>query len=73
MDQKKLDRANILSNFIRSHGEVIYRYVNNMTVNENVIGRALIEIKEFAPQEAVNIKNALKKALENIKKEFDEL
>ena len=73
MDQKKLDRANILSNFIRAHGEVIYRYVNNMTVNENVIGRALIEIKEFAPQEAVNIKNALKKALENIKKEFDEL
>lgn len=73
MDQQKLDRANILSNFIRSHGEVIYRYANNMTVNENAIGRALIEIKEFAPQEAVNIKNALKKALENIKKEFDEL
>lgn len=73
MDQQKLDRANILSNFIRSHGEVIYRYVNNMTVNENAIGRALIEIKEFAPQEAVNIKNALKKTLENIKKEFDEL
>ncbi len=73
MNQQKLDRANILSNFIRSHGEVIYRYVNNMTVNENAIGRALIEIKEFAPQEAVNIKNALKKALENIKKEFDEL
>ena len=73
MDQKKLDRANILSNFIRSYGEVIYRYDNNMTVNENALGRALIEIKEFAPQEAVNIKNALKKALENIKKEFDEL
>lgn len=73
MNQQKLDRANILSNFIRSHGEVIYRYVNNMTVNENAIGRALIEIKEFAPQEAVNIKNALKKALENIKKEFNEL
>lgn len=73
MNQQKLDRANILSNFIRSHGEVIYRYANNMTVNENAIGRALIEIKEFAPQEAVNIKNALKKALENIKKEFDEL
>ena len=73
MDQQKLDRANILSNFIRSHGEVIYRYDNNMTVNENAIGRALIEIKEFAPQEAINIKNALKKALENIKKEFDEL
>ena len=73
MNQQKLDRANILSNFIRSHGEVIYRYANNMTVNENAIGRALIEIKKFAPQEAVNIKNALKKALENIKKEFDEL
>ena len=73
MDQQKLDRANILSNFIRSHGEVIYRYVNDMAVNENAIGRALIEIKEFAPQEAVNIKNAIKKALENIKKEFDEL
>ena len=73
MDQQKLDRANILSNFIRSNREVIYRYVNNMTVNENAIGRALIEIKEFAPQEAVDIKNALKKALENIKKEFDEL
>lgn len=73
MNQQKLDRANILSNFIRSNGEVIYRYANNMTVNENAIGRVLIEIKEFAPQEAVNIKNALKKALENIKKEFDKL
>ena len=73
MDQQKLDRANILSNFIRSHGEVIYRYVNDMAVNENTLGRALIEIKEFAPQEAVDIKNAIKKALENIKKEFDEL
>lgn len=73
MDQQKLDRANILSNFIRSYGEVIYRYDNNMTVNENALGRALIEIKEFAPQEAVDIKNAIKKALENIKKEFDEL
>ena len=73
MDQQKLDRANILSNFIRSHGEVIYRYVNNMTVNENAIGRALIDINKYAPQEAVDIKNAIKKALENIKKEFDEL
>ena len=73
MNQQKLDRANILSNFIRSHGEVIYRYVNNMTVNENAIGRALIDINKYAPQEAVDIKNAIKKALENIKKEFDEL
>lgn len=73
MDQQKLDRANILSNFIRSHGEVIYRYVNDMEVNDNAIGRALIDINEYAPQEAVDIKNAIKKALENIKKEFDEL
>ena len=73
MNQQKLDRANILSNFIRSNGEVIYRYVNDMVVNDNAIGRALIEIKEYAHQEAVDIKNAIKKALENIKKEFDEL
>ena len=73
MDQQKLDRANILSNFIRSHGEVIYRYVNDMEVNDNAIGRALIDINKYAPQEAVDIKNAIKKALENIKKEFDEL
>ena len=73
MDQQKLDRANILSNFIRSHGEVIYRYVNDMAVNDNAIGRALIEINKYAPQEAVDIKKALKKALENIQKEFDEL
>lgn len=73
MDQQKLDRANILSNFIRSHGEVIYRYVNDMTINDNAIGRALIDINKYAPQEAVDIKNAIKKALENIKKEFDEL
>lgn len=73
MDQQKLDRANILCNFIRSHGNVIYRYVNNMEVNDNAIGRALIDINEYAPQEAVDIKNAIKKALENIKKEFDEL
>ena len=49
MDQQKLDRANILSNFIRSHGEVIYRYVNDMAVNDNAIGRALIDINEYAP------------------------
>ena len=73
MDQQKLDRANILSNFIRSRGEVIYRYVNDMEVNDNAIGRALIDINEYAPQEAVDIKNAIKKALENINKEFDEL
>lgn len=73
MDQQKLDRANILSNFIRSNEEVIYRYVNDMTINDNAIGRALIDINEYAPQEAVDIKNAIKKALENIKKEFDEL
>lgn len=73
MDQQKLDRANILSNFIRSHGEVIYRYVNDMEVNDNAIGRALIDINKYAPQEAVDIKNAIKKALENIKKEFNEL
>ena len=73
MDQQKLDRANILSNFISSHGEDIYRYVNDMTINDNAIGRALIDINKYAPQEAVDIKNAIKKALENIKKEFDEL
>ena len=73
MDQQKLDRANILSNFIRSHGEVIYRYVNDMAVNDNAIGRALNDINKYAPQEAVDIKNAIKKALENIKKEFYEL
>ena len=73
MDQQKLDRANILSNFIRSNEEVIYRYVNDMTINDNAIGRALIDINKYAPQEAVDIKNSIKKALENIKKEFDEL
>ena len=73
MNQQKLDRANILSNFIRSNEEVIYRYVNDMTINDNAIGRALIDINKYAPQEAVDIKNAIKKALENIKKEFDEL
>ena len=73
MDQHKLVRANILSNFIRSNEEVIYRYVNDMTINDNAIGRALIDINNYAPQEAVDIKNAIKKALENIKKEFDEL
>ena len=73
MDQQKLNRANILSNFICSNEEVIYRYVNDMAVNDNAIGRALIDINKYAPQEAVDIKNAIKKALENIKKEFDEL
>lgn len=49
MDQQKLDRANILSNFIRSNEEVIYRYVNDMTINDNAIGRALIDINKYAP------------------------
>ena len=73
MDQHKLERANILSNFITSHGEVIHRYINDMGCPDNAIGRALIEINKYAPQEAVDIKKALRKALENIQKEFDEL
>ena len=44
-----------------------------MGCHDNAIGRALIEINKYAPQEAVDIKKALKKALESIQKEFDEL
>lgn len=73
MTEEKLSRANKLSNFIEAHGVAIERYCNDMTVNENRLGCALIDINKYAPKESADIKNAIKKALDSIKKEFDEL
>lgn len=73
MTEEKLSRANQLSNLIGNHKEVINRYCNGMSVNENRLGCALIDINKYAPKESADIKNAIKKALDSIKKEFDEL
>lgn len=73
MTEEKLSRANNLSNFIEAYGVVIERYCNGMEANENRLGCALIDINKYAPKESADIKNAIKKALNSIQKEFDEL
>lgn len=73
MDKQKLDRANQLSSLIGDYNGVIDRYCNGMSVNENILGRAIIDINKYAPKESADIKNAIKKALNSIQKEFDEL
>ena len=73
MTKEELSRANELSNLIDNYKEVINRYCNGMSVNENRLGCALIDINKYAPKESADIKNAIKKALNSIQKEFDEL
>lgn len=73
MTKEELSRANNLSNFIEAYRVVIERYCNGMGANENRLGCALIDIEKYAPKESADIKNAIKRALNSIKKEFDEL
>ena len=73
MTEERLSRANELSNFVNAYKEVIGRYCNGMSVNENRLGCALIDINKYALKESVGIKNAIKKAFDSIRKEFDEL
>ena len=73
MTEEKLSIANKLNNFIESYEVVIERYCNNMSANENILGIALIDINKYAPKESADIKNAIKRALNSIQKEFDEL
>ena len=73
MTKDELSRANNLSNFIEDYGVVIERYCNGLEANENRLGCALIDINKYAPKESADIKNAIKKALNSIQKEFDEL
>lgn len=73
MTEERLSRANELSNLIRDYKNIIDRFCNGMSVNENRLGCALIELNKYAPKESADIKNAIKKALNSILKEFDEL
>lgn len=73
MTEEKLSRANKLKNFIESYKTVIERYCNGMSANDSRLGCALIDIANYAPKESTDIKNAIKKALNSIQKEFDEL
>lgn len=73
MTEERLFRANELSNFVNAYKEVIGRYCNGMSVNENRLGCTLIDINKYALKESVGIKNAIKKAFDSIQKEFDEL
>lgn len=73
MTKEELSRANNLSNFIEAYGVVIERYCNGLETNENRLGSALIDINKYAPKESADIKNAIKRALNSIKKEFEEL
>lgn len=65
MTEERLSRANELSNFVNDYKEVIGRYCNGMSANENR--------NKYAPKESADIKNAIKKALNSIQKEFDEI
>lgn len=73
MTEERLSRANQLSNLIDNYKEVINRYCSDMSVSESRLGCALVDINKYAPKETADIKNAIKKALDSIKKEFDEL
>lgn len=73
MTEEKLSIANKLNNFIESYKVVIERYCNGMSVNDSRLGCALIDITKYAPKESADIKNAIKRALNSIQKEFDEL
>ena len=73
MTEEKLSRANKLNDFIKFYKVVIERYCNNMSANENKLGSALIDINKYAPKESDDIKNAIKRALNSIQKELDEL
>ena len=73
MTKEQLSRANNLSNFIEAYRVAIERYCNGLEANENRLGSALIDINKYAPEESADIKNAIKKALNSIQKEFDEL
>lgn len=73
MTEEKLSRANKLNNFIGTYKVVIERYCDGMSANERKLGCALIDIDNYAPKESAGIKNAIKKALNSIQKEFDEL
>lgn len=73
MTTEELSIANNLSNFIEAYGVLIERYCNGLEANENRLGRALIDINKYAPKESADIKNAIKRALNSIKKEFEEL
>lgn len=73
MTEERLSRANELSNLIRDYKNVIDRFCNGMSVNENRLGCALIDLNKYAPHETDNIKSAITKAFDSIQKEFDEL
>lgn len=73
MTEERLSRANELSNLIRDYKNVIDRFCNGMSVNENRLGGALIDLNKYAPHETDNIKSAITKAFDSIQKEFDEL
>lgn len=74
MDKQKLDRANELNSFIEYYQTTISRYCKDSgNIDGSRLGNALLNIVKYAPHEADNIKSAIKKALDNIQKEFDEL
>lgn len=71
--EERLSKANELNNLIGNYKEIIDRYCNGMSVNESILGRALIDMSKYEPKESADIKNAIKKTLNSIQKEFDEL
>lgn len=79
MDKQKLYRANELNSFIESYQMTINRYCNDLNsidmknIDGSRLGNALLNIVKYASHEANLIKSDIKKALDRIQKEFDEL
>lgn len=74
MDKQRLDRANELNRFIEYYQTTITRYCKGKdNVDGTRLGNALLNIAQYAPHEADNIKSAIAKAFDSIQKEFDEL
>lgn len=73
MDKGKLEKANELNSIIESYSNDINGYCDSMNYNYTFLGSALRSIDNLDPKYSVDIKKAIRKALDSIQKEFDEL
>lgn len=73
MDREKLDKANRLNNFINAWSTVIGKYREGLGGHPECLGRALVELDDIDPSLTAPIKAALEKALEAVKREFENM
>lgn len=61
MTEERLSRANELSNFVNAYKEVIGRYCNGMSVNENRLGVCSNRYKQVCAKRICRHKECYKK------------